>query len=63
MGQLVKLLGGLLLVLLVKTLLKEPLLFLCGGSGAAHAIRYFLIVLTAGIAWPMTFPFFARYAR
>lgn len=62
-GQLVKLLGGLLLVLLVKTLLKEPLLFLCGGSGAAHAIRYFLIVLTAGIAWPMTFPFFARYAH
>lgn len=61
-GQLIKLLGGLALVALVKTLLKAPLLALCGGCEAAHAIRYFLVVLTAGILWPMTFRFFERYA-
>ena len=62
-GQLIKLFGGLALVVLVKTLLKAPLLSLCGGHEAAHALRYFLMVLTAGILWPMTFPFFERSAR
>ena len=47
-GQAVKLLGGLALVVLVKSLLKAPLLALCGGHEAAHAIRYFLMVLVAG---------------
>lgn len=58
-----KLLGGLVLVVLVKSLLKAPLLALCGGHQAAHALRYFLMVLTAGALWPMTFRFFERYAR
>lgn len=62
-GQTVKLLGGLVLVVLVKSLLKAPLLALCGGHAAAHAIRYFLMVLAAGCVWPMTFRFFERYAR
>lgn len=61
-GQVVKLLGGLVLVVLVKSLLKAPLLALCGGHEAAHAVRYFLMVLTAGCVWPMTFRFFERYA-
>ena len=62
-GQLVKLIGGLALVLLVRTLLKDPLLALCGGHEAAHALRYFCMVLAAGGLWPMTFRFFERYAR
>ena len=62
-GQAVKLLGGLVLVVLVKSLLKAPLLALCGGHEAAHAVRYFLMVLTAGCVWPMTFRYFERYAR
>lgn len=62
-GQAVKLIAGLILVVLVKSLLKAPLLALCGGGGAAHAIRYFLMVLAAGGVWPMTFRFFERYAR
>lgn len=61
-GQLIKLAGGLALVVLVKMLLKDPLLSLCGGHMAAHAIRYFLMVLTAGAVWPMTFRFFEQYA-
>ena len=62
-GQLIKLVGGLALVLVVKTLLKAPLLTLCGGHDAAHAIRYFLVVLVAGCLWPMTFRFFEKYAK
>ena len=62
-GQLVKLAGGLALVVLVKTVLKAPLLSLCGGHQAAHALRYCAMVLAAGAAWPATFRFFERYAR
>lgn len=62
-GQLIKLAVGLALVVLVQTALKAPLLALCGGHEAAHALRYFLMVLTAGGLWPMTFRFFERYAR
>ena len=62
-GQLIKLVGGLALVVLVRVLLKEPLLALCGGHEAAHAIRYFIMVLMAGGVWPMTFRFFERYAK
>lgn len=62
-GQLIKLAGGLALVILVKTLLKGPLLSLCGGHAAAHAIRYFLVVLVAGGVWPMSFRFFEQYAK
>lgn len=62
-GQAVKLAGGLALVVLVRSLLKAPLLALCGGHEIAHAIRYFLMVLTAGCLWPMTFRFFERYDR
>ena len=62
-GQAIKLAGGLALVVLVKTVLKAPLLSLCGGHEAAHAIRYFLMVLAAGGLWPMSFRFFERYAR
>lgn len=60
-GQAIKLVGGLVLVVLVKSLLKAPLLALCGGHEAAHVIRYFLMVLVAGCLWPMTFRFFERY--
>lgn len=60
-GQAVKLLAGLALVRLVSRLSRDPLLALCGGHEAAHAIQYFLMALTAGCLWPMTFRFFERY--
>ena len=59
-AQLLKLALGAAVVMAVKSLLKEPLLALCGGHGVAHAIRYFAVVLTAGFVWPLTFPFFKR---
>ena len=62
-GQVIKVAGGLALVLVVKTVLKAPLLTLCDGHDAAHAIRYFLVVLVAGCLWPMTFRFFEKYAK
>lgn len=62
-GQVMKLVIGLALVVLVRTLLKAPLLALCGGHEAAHAVRYFLMVLVAGALWPLTFRFFERYAN
>lgn len=57
-AQLLKLVLGAAAVLAVKTFLKEPLLALCSGHAAAHAIRYFAVVLAAGVIWPLTFPFF-----
>ena len=62
-GEAVKLAGGLALVAAVKSLLKAPLLALYAGVPIAHSVRYFLVVLTAGCLWPMTFRVFARYAK
>ena len=55
-GQIVKLLGGLVVVLAVKEDLRSPLEALFAGHMAARAVRYFLIVVTAGALWPVTFP-------
>ncbi len=59
-AQLPKALIGLILAVALKSLLKAPLLALCGGSSAESAIRYFIVVLFASAIWPLTFPFFAR---
>lgn len=61
--QLLKVALGLLLVLAVKAGLKAPLNALLDGHGAADTLRYFLVVLTAGILWPMTFPWFSKLGR
>ena len=60
LAQLAKLVVGAGLLLLLKTLLKAPLLALCGGQLYADAIRYFLVVLFAAAVWPMTFPFWRK---
>lgn len=58
--QVLKILGGLVLVLGVKEGLRAPLEALCGGHMIARAIRYFLIVVVAGAVWPMVFPWISR---
>lgn len=58
-AQMGKVVLGLLLVLAVKSGLKAPLNTLCGAS-VGTLLRYFLVVLTAGILWPLTFRCFAR---
>ena len=55
--QLIKIVGGITLVLAVKEGLRVPLEWIFGGHMVARAVRYFMIVLVAGILWPMTFKF------
>ena len=62
-GQIVKLVVGLALTVAVKSLLKAPLLALCGGHDLGNLIRYFLMVLVAGGLWPMSFRYFERWAK
>lgn len=58
-GQVLKVLIGLLLVLAIKSGLKEPLNMLLGES-IGRAARYFLIVLMAGCVWPLSFRWFEK---
>lgn len=58
--QILKTSLGLVPLILIKSLLKEPLLALCGGHAVANGIRYLLIGLFAGIIWPLTFKLFAK---
>lgn len=59
-AQVLKVLGGLVLVLAVKSGLKAPLDTLFGGHMIARGLRYMLLVLAAGIVWPLTFPWFSK---
>lgn len=62
-AQILKAVLGLGLVLLVKEGLRSPLEALFAGHMAARAVRYFLIVIVAGIFWPMSFGWFSRLGR
>ena len=62
-AQIVKVALGLLAVLAIKSGLKTPIDALCGGHMVARAIRYFLIVIMAGIVWPLTFKWFSKLGR
>ncbi len=61
-AQMLKILGGLLLVLAVKSGLKEPLNALFG-EYPGRAIRYFLMVMVAGGLWPLTFRWFSKLGK
>ena len=52
--QLIKLAGGLLLIMAIRPALKAPLAALLG-PGPGGAARYAVMVLFAGAVWPMTF--------
>ena len=58
--QALKVAGGLILVLLIKSGLKNILNTLMGET-IGRTARYFLIVITAGIIWPLTFKWFAKF--
>ena len=47
----------------MKSGLKAPLLALLDGNMMAHGIRYFVMILFAGIIWPMTFKWFAKISQ
>ena len=62
-AQILKAVLGLILVLAVKEGLRSPLETLFAGHMIARAVRYFLIVIVAGIIWPLTFNWFSRLGR
>lgn len=59
-AQILKVIFGLAVVLLVKEGLRSPLEAIFAGHMAARAVRYFLLVVVAGVVWPLTFPWFAK---
>lgn len=61
-AQLLKLAIGVGLVLAVRVGLKTPLNALFGVNLGA-GVRYFLVVVVAGILWPMTFKFWAKLGK
>lgn len=61
--QLIKIVGGIAVVLAVKEGLRGPLEAIFAGHMAARAVRYLLIVLVAGIIWPMTFRFWNKLTQ
>ena len=62
-AQILKTVLGLGLALAVKEGLRMPLDSLFSGHMIARALRYMLLVLFAGIVWPMTFPLFQKLGR
>ena len=62
-AQILKTVLGLALALAVKEGLRLPLDTLFGGHMIARAVRYMVLVIFAGILWPMTFPWFQKLGR
>lgn len=60
--QIIKIVVGLLLVLAIKSGLKTPLNALFG-EFVGRAVRYFLMVIMAGIVWPLSFKLFAKIGK
>lgn len=58
--QIIKVAAGLALVLAVKEGLRAPLELILPVY-PARAVRYFLIVLTAGTLWPMSFQYLSKF--
>lgn len=61
--QVIKVAVGMALLLAIKSGLKAPLLALLGHEGLAGGVRYFLLVLTAGAVWPMTFRPMSKWGK
>lgn len=62
-GQILKLVLGLIIMLVIRSVLKAPLNMLFRGSHVADLVRYFIMVIFAGCIWPLTFPFFAKIGK
>ena len=58
--QIIKIVGGIALVLAVKELMRAPLEAILPANTWARMLRYFLMVIMAGSVWPLTFKYFAK---
>jgi len=63
LGQVLKVAGGLVLLLALKEGLKPVMALIFGGHPAGRAVRYCVIVVFAAWLWPMTFPMFGKLGR
>ena len=63
LGQLLKLVIGLALTMAIKAGTKPVLNVLFNGHQSADFVRYFLMVIFAGVLWPMTFKWFAKLGK
>lgn len=61
-AQIIKVAVGLGIVLAVKNGLKAPIEGLMGNF-IGRAVRYFLVVIVAGVIWPLTFWWFAKLGK
>ena len=61
-AQILKVLGGALVVLAVKSGLKVPFNVLFGAF-VGRSIRYCMVVVVAGIVWPLTFRWFSKLGK
>ena len=59
-AQILKFALGLGIVIGIKAGLSSPLTKLFGNEYVARSIRYFIIVVFAGVLWPLTFKLFAK---
>lgn len=62
-AQILKAVLGLAVVLAVKEGMRTPLEAVFADPLPARAVRYFLIVVTAGVVWPLSFRFFSKLGR
>ncbi|MBE6977335.1 MAG: phosphatase PAP2 family protein [Ruminococcaceae bacterium] len=62
-AQIIKAVLGLAVVLAVKEGTKGLLNGIFGDEMIARAVRYCLVVITAGIVWPLTFKWFAKFGK
>ena len=62
-AQIIKVVIGLGLIILIKEVMRFPLDFIFNGLLIARSIRYFLIVITAGILYPLTFKWFSKLGK
>ncbi|MBO5648972.1 MAG: phosphatase PAP2 family protein [Clostridia bacterium] len=61
-AQILKVVVGCAIVLGIKSVLKAPLQAILP-LGIADALRYFLVAVSAGALWPMTFRYFAKLGK
>ena len=59
-AQILKVIIGLAIIILIKEVLRYPIDFVFNGHLIARSIRYFLIVVTAGVIYPLTFKWFSK---
>lgn len=62
-AQIIKVIGGIALVLIVKEGLRTPFELIFVNTYVARAARYFMVVIAGGVIWPLTFPWFSKIGK